>query len=342
MSAPPHPIAARTFKEPVEKERAERKAGTPDGTRQRLKRAFGELEPKTLPHRRLLHLKFTPPLHWGAMLAYFSPRAIPGVEAVTRDAYARTMSINGSAGLLRATQEFDDRLTIELASDVALASTQVKPQLVRMFDLEMVPAEIAKHFARDKLIGPLVAARPGLRVPGAWDAFEFSVRVMLGQQVSVAGATTLARRLVSIHGRKLFDEPALPTLTHAFPSPTTLADADIAPIGLPRARARAISEFASRVASDATLLDRTGDLAMVIARLVALRGIGPWTANYIAMRALGQRDAFPESDLGLLRAATKTGHDRMSPADLLKTAERWRPLRAYAAMQLWLSEYPRV
>lgn len=301
--------------------------------------AVGELADSSLPRWSATTLKFTPPLDWDAMLAYLSPRAIPGVEAVSGNSYTRTLSVAGTVGVLRVARSSEDELSVALATDGAVELSRVARSLRQMFDLDAAPDKISRHFADDELIGPLVARRPGLRVPGAWDAFEFSVRVILGQQVSVAGATTLTGRLVKRHGVELFAEPPLPGLTHAFPRAATLANADLAPIGLPRTRARSISSFASAVAGDAGLLCGGPDLAAVIARLVALPGIGPWTANYIAMRALGQPDAFPESDLGLLRAATKPGKGRMKPADLLLMAERWRPLRAYAAMQLWLSGY---
>jgi AraC family transcriptional regulator of adaptative response / DNA-3-methyladenine glycosylase II len=277
--------------------------------------AFSDLAADTLPHRFLAEVKFTPPLDWDAMLAYLAARAIPGIETVLGKTYARTLTLDGVFGVLRVTRESVDTLSIALATEAATDLREVARAARRMFDLDAQPAEISERLACDDVIGPLVARRPGIRIPGTWNAFEFSVRVILGQQVSVAGATTLSGRLVRRHGLEAFADPALPGLTHVFPRAASLADLDLSPIGLPRARARSISLSASAVAADTALLDRGGDLTTVITRLVALPGIGPWTANYIATRALRQANAFPESDLGLLRAATKAGHGRLRPPD---------------------------
>jgi 3-methyladenine DNA glycosylase/8-oxoguanine DNA glycosylase len=209
-----------------------------------------------------------------------------------------------------------------------------------LFDLDADPAEIARHFMKDKLVGSFVARRPGIRIPRTWDTFELIIRVILGQQVSVAGATTLTGRVVQKYGQPLFEQSGIPGLTHAFPKPQVLASADLAaPIGLPRTRAKSISGLAAAVGSDPRLLSCEGDLDAIVKRLVALPGIGPWTANYMALRGLRKNDAFPESDIGLLRAATKPGKQRLKPAELLRLAERWRPLRGYAAMHLWMSDF---
>jgi AraC family transcriptional regulator, regulatory protein of adaptative response / DNA-3-methyladenine glycosylase II len=237
--------------------------------------AFAELDGETLRHRRVVCLKFTSPLDWRLMLAYLSPRAIPGVELVSGDAYARTLSFRDAKGLLRASWRDDHEVSVELASDVSLEPARVTLPLRRMFDLDAAPTEIGKHFASHSLVGPLIAARPGIRVPGAWDPFEFSVRVILGQQVSVAGATTLTGRLVARYGVEIFEGDGVAGLTHAFPTPATLANADVAGIGLPRTRARSISGLASEVAQDTTLLDRSPDLETAVAKLVSLPESSP-------------------------------------------------------------------
>src|SRR5437867_3353932 len=202
----------------------------------------------------------------------------------------------------------------------------------RLFDLDADPVRIADHLARSPELAPLVARRPGLRVPGAWDAFELAVRAVLGQQVTVRGATTLAGRLVRAFGRPL--DRAEDGLTHLFPRPEALADTDLASIGLPRSRAATIRGLARAVARGELVLDASRGLEDAVARRAAVPGIGAWTAHYIAMRALGEPDAFPAADLGL-RRALGNGAGPLAPARVAERAEAWRPWRAYAAMHLW-------
>jgi AraC family transcriptional regulator, regulatory protein of adaptative response / DNA-3-methyladenine glycosylase II len=180
--------------------------------------------------------------------------------------------------------------------------------------------------ARDRSLRPLVRARRGIRVPGAIDPFEVSVRAVLGQQISVRGATTLAGRLVERFGTPVPGIAAL-GLTHLFPDAATLAQADLTTIGLTGARARAVSALAESVATGDLVLQRARDLDHTLAELQELPGFGPWTAQYVAMRACGERDAFPASDLGLRK---------MLGDDPGARAEAWRPWRAYAAIQIWL------
>jgi AraC family transcriptional regulator of adaptative response / DNA-3-methyladenine glycosylase II len=210
----------------------------------------------------------------------------------------------------------------------------------RMFDLNAGAALISAHLGRDPLLKAVVENLPGLRIPGAWDAFELAVRAVLGQQVSVKGATTLAARLISAHGATIGPgetDPTAPHLDRLFPEARVLARADLTKIGLTRARAGTLRELARAFEADAGLFSDTADLDAFVARLTRLPGIGDWTAQYIAMRALRHPDAFPASDLGLLRAVAALGSP-MSPKQLLRYAERWRPWRAYAAMYLWMSE----
>lgn len=206
-----------------------------------------------------------------------------------------------------------------------------------LFDLGLDPDAVGAHLAHDSALRGSVRARPGLRVPGAWDAFELAVRAILGQQVSVAGATTLTGRVVRRFGAPL-DPSVVPLdwrgeLTHAFPRPDVLADARVEPLGIPAARANAIRALAADVASGQLVFGALVGLEQAVARLVELPGIGLWTAHYIAMRALREPDAFPSSDL-VLRRAVGRGH-AVSPASLEERAESWRPWRAYAAMHLW-------
>jgi AraC family transcriptional regulator of adaptative response / DNA-3-methyladenine glycosylase II len=178
-------------------------------------------------------------------------------------------------------------------------------------------------------------ARPGLRVPGAWDGFELAVRAVLGQQITVSAAANLAGRLVAQHGKRLANP--IGGLTHAFPRPKMLVNADLAPLGMPRSRAETLSAVASAAVANKHLFDATGGLDDAVRRLRAIRGIGEWTAQYIALRQLREPDAFPAADIALIRAmADREGYKR-SASELLDRAESWRPWRAYAAQHLWAS-----
>jgi 3-methyladenine DNA glycosylase/8-oxoguanine DNA glycosylase len=197
-----------------------------------------------------------------------------------------------------------------------------------MFDLDSDPMLINAHFAHDKSLKSLVADRPGLRVPGAWDGFELGVRAILGQQVSVAAATTLAGRLVQALGHRVAG--AVNGLSHAFPLPQEIARWRAPQIGIPGKRAEAIRAFASAVASGGISFDAALNADELRQRLREIPGVGEWTAEYIAMRGLGDPDAFPASDLGLLRASNAN-----TARELMNRAEAWRPWRAYAALHLW-------
>ncbi len=289
-----------------------------------------------------LRLAYRPPYQWDALLRFLAPRATPGVEAVSGGRYRRTISLDGTDGIVDvepATGKNHLIARIHLTRGTWL--TPLVERLRRLFDLGAVPEEIDAQLGRDPLLAAAVKALPGLRVPGAWDGFELAVRAILGQQVSVKGATTLAGRLVERFGRPLTSPNAGADhgLSRFFPTPERLADADVSAIGLPGSRARTISTLAGAIASGDLVLDGSRGLDETAERLCALPGIGPWTAHYIAMRALGQPDAFPASDLGLLRAASRNGA-ALTPAALAERAEAWRPWRAYAALYLWMSDAP--
>src|SRR5262249_35111280 len=209
---------------------------------------------------------------------------------------------------------------------------QLVERVRRLFDLAADPMPVTSHLRRSADLGRLVAALPGLRVPGAWDGFELAVRAILGQQVTVKGGTTLAGRLVERFGRRIESEIA--GLTHLFPRADALAEADLGVIGIPRVRADTIRALAASVVGGAVVLDAAHGLDDALARLRAIPGIGDWTAHYIARRALGEPDAFPATDLGL-RRALGNGHGPVSAGALARAAERWRPWRAYATMYLW-------
>lgn len=287
--------------------------------------------------RKSLALPFQPPFDWPALLEFLASRAIPGVERVAGDIYRRTISLGGQPGIL-AVEMGQGAFKVQITGPAAQHAAKAKPRLARLLDLGADPAAIAAVLGRDPLLAPAVAARPGLRVPGAWDSFELGIRAVLGQQVSVAGASTLAGRLVAANGVALPPDLAGEGLSHLFPQPGALAKADLAGLGLPGARARTLSGLGAAVLANPQLFE-AGELNADLARLTALPGIGPWSANYIAMRALRQADAFPLGDLALLRALAGGG-PLPSHASLAARAEAWRPYRAYAALHLWTSVDP--
>lgn len=283
-----------------------------------------------------LRLGYRPPYDFAALLAFLRTRALPGVEAVDADGYARVFGPPNTPGWLRlsAWPDAAHTLRLELHCPRPVRILDVVTRLRRMFDLNADPRIIAAVLSADEQLRPLVERHPGVRLPGAWDGFEIAVRAVLGQQVSVAAARTLAARLVERFGVAL-ETPLVAGLDRLFPTPEALADADLGTIGLPRTRADALRGVARAVLDGRVDFQPERPLEELTARWQALPGIGAWTAHYIAMRALGAPDAFPADDLVLRRAAADGG-DRPLPAKALtERAERWRPWRAYAVIQLW-------
>ncbi len=268
---------------------------------------------------------------WPAVLSYFAPRATPGVERVEEGRYRRRFEIDGEEGTLSVAAAGARRLGVEVGGAASL--TDLKARLRRMFDLDADLPGIAAHLRRDPRLAALLARRPAARVAGTFDPFELAVRAILGQQVSVAAATRLAGSLVARCACS--PEPARGDgLTWLFPGPRAILSADLSDMGMPGARVRSIQRLSEAVEAEPGLLASSGGYERDIGRLKALPGIGEWTAQYIALRALGHRDAFPASDIGLLRAMS-VGGVRPGPAELLRMAEGWRPYRGYAAMLLW-------
>lgn len=285
----------------------------------------------------VLRLPYRPPYDWDALIGFLAARAIPGVEAAAPSSYSRTFTVGDTDGLLLVRPTPDEAsLTLRLRfadpGRIGAGLMDAVERVRTLFDLEADPLRITEHLGRDTRLAPALAAHPGIRVPGGWDGFELAVRAVLGQQVSVKGATTLSGRLVRALGRPLSlppfdaDEPSGPAaLTHAFPTPEGMACADLTSIGIPRARAAALNELARRVAAGELVLHGAADLDATVQNLLTVPGIGPWTAQYIAMRVLRDPDAFPAADLVLKR--------RVGDGD----TESWRPFRAYAALYLWNS-----
>jgi AraC family transcriptional regulator of adaptative response / DNA-3-methyladenine glycosylase II len=282
-----------------------------------------------------LKLAYRPPYAWASIAGFLALRAIPGVEAVTPEAYRRTFRFRDGEGLLEVSPDPDaHQLRAKIRIEGAAPLQTIAERTRRIFDLGADPTAIAAHLSLAPQLRDAVDALPGIRVPGAWDGFELAVRAVLGQQVSVKGASTLCGRLVEQFGEpaRLVSGDGL--LRNHFPRPEVLAAADVAAIGLPRARADAIANLARAVAEGRLDLEPASDLGETIRRLTELPGIGTWTAHYVAMRALNEPDAFPATDLGLRRALTGN-HRAVSGAELSAISESWRPWRAYAAMLLW-------
>ena len=288
----------------------------------------------------VLDLRYLPPYDWPAMLAFLRARAIPGVEAVRDTTYSRSLVIEGACALIAIAPAGGNALRIRLRLQALASLGAVVLRVRRVFDLGADPDDIDAHLAGDRALAPLVAARPGLRLPGAWDGFELAVRAMLGQQITVSAAVGLAAKLVARYGRRLPAAFSASGVTHAFPEPASLAGADLSVIGMPRARAAALSSLARTVMETPDLFSRRGSLEETIARLRSLPGVGDWTAHYIAMRQIREPDAFPAADIGLMRAMTGRDGRRPTARELLARAERWRPWRAYAAQHLWSGTPP--
>jgi AraC family transcriptional regulator, regulatory protein of adaptative response / DNA-3-methyladenine glycosylase II len=282
----------------------------------------------------LLRLPYKAPLDWPRMLDYFAARAIPGVEDVSGGVYRRTIVVDGDPGVLELLPGEDDHLLLRAHLPHWRELIHIVERARHIANLDLDPDEPACDLGEDPIIGPLLRARPGVRAPGTWDPFETGVRAIIGQQVTITAASTIAGRLVQRLGQPVAGLAEL-GLTHTFPSPDTLAAADLSGLGIPRARERAIRSFAYAVAEDTIRLDRSVSLERLVSSITAIDGLGPWTAHYLALR-LGERDAYPTTDLGLQRALGRhMGRSVKSPDAL---ADRWRPWRALAATHLWFDD----
>jgi AraC family transcriptional regulator, regulatory protein of adaptative response / DNA-3-methyladenine glycosylase II len=284
-----------------------------------------------------LRLRYRPPYDWDSMLSFLRARAIPGLEIVENGSYLRTVGMDGFTGTLQVTHLPARR---SLCVSIRFPRVQSLPAIIsrvrRLFDLGADIETIEAHLSVDALLAPLVAQHPGLRAPGGWDGFELAVRAILGQQVSVTAARRLAEQLVLSHGEPVStDFVSDPRLAHVFPEPECLARAKSIEVGMPAARRSALKELATAAAADPNLFRPFGTIEEAIAKLRKIRGIGEWTAQYIALRALRETDAFPAADVGLLRGAELMDGERPTVPNLLARSESWRPWRAYAAQHLW-------
>ena len=280
-----------------------------------------------------LRLGFLSPLDWPGLLAYFQTRAIAGVEHVADGTYRRTVLIDGDPGVIELSPGGPDHLVLRAHLPHWEGLIHHVQRARRIFNLDADVDGAVAHLGHQAVVGPLVAARPGLRPPGTWDPFETGVRAIIGQQVSVASAGTLTARMVQRHGTPV---PGLAAfgLSHLFPGPDVLADADLDGLGLTTARMEAVQAFARAVADGMVELDRSRSLDQFVASVTAVPGLGPWTAQYLALR-MGEADAFPATDLGIRRGlADALGQPPKGP-DAAAVAEPWRPYRAFAATALW-------
>jgi len=276
----------------------------------------------------LFRLNFRPPYHWQGMLDFLAPRCTPGVEEVEAGCYRRTICVNGRPGYFEVSPDQERHLLVVRIGFGEPQSLYLIVERIRaMFDLSADWTSIGDTLRSDPLLVDNVEANPGLRVPGCWNGFELTTRAILGQQVTVKGATVLAGRLVSKFGKR-FRGPN--SLTHLFPAPEILADANLSSIGLTAARAETIGALARAVCDGKINFAGVVDCEAFLSRLRKIPGIGHWTAQYVAMRALGEPNAFPSTDLGLLRAINSGSY-----RELERCSEAWSPWRAYAAMYLW-------
>lgn len=279
-----------------------------------------------------MRLPYRPPLAWGHLLGFLAGRGAVGVEAADHGRYLRTVAVGRHQGWLAAEPAQEGRvITVTLSASLLPVLPQVLARLRRTLDLDANAPVIDAQLGSDARLAPLVCATPGLRVPGAFDGFELALRAILGQQVTVKAATTLFGRFARRFGVEIATPHA--ALTHLAPRAEVIAEASqqqLIDLGLTSRRAETISRMAQAVASGAISLEPAADPEAVMAAMQQLPGIGPWTAHYIAMRALRHPDAWPDGDLGLLHALKLTSHRELRAA-----AEPWRPWRSYAALHLW-------
>ena len=287
-----------------------------------------------------LRLRYRPPYDWSCMLVFLRARAVPGVEIVEDERYLRTVEVDGAIGSIEVTH-LPNRQSLGVS--IRFPDVRSLPAIVarvrRLFDLGADIETIDGHLSVDPVLAPLVAERPGLRAPGGWDGFEIAVRAVLGQQISVIAARRLAGQLVAVHGRAVPKSFQIHSgLSHVFPTAKGLVSASSIGLGMPAARSSALKAVAEAALADPNMFRPFGSIEETVARLRTIRGIGEWTAHYIALRAVREMDAFPVTDVGLLRSVASMDGEKTTAANLLSRAESWRPWRAYAAQHLWAAE----
>ena len=283
-----------------------------------------------------MRLAYTTPFDWQRLLGFFAVRATPGVERVVGDAYQRTLLVGGVPSVIEVKPDArPGHLAMSLLRGATRADRQTLRSAADFFDLDAPLAAISEALSRDRRLRALLKAHPGVRVPGAWSGFELTIRAILGQQISVKAATTIAGRIARRYGEPLQGDAGDDSgLDRLFPTPERLSRARFNGIGIVRSRAATLRSLSTAVLRGDLVFDAR-DPAATREALKSIKGIGEWTAQYVAMRALREADAFPGSDLGLVSAIDHP--ERVTPNALLARAEQWRPWRAYAALLLWSS-----
>lgn len=284
-----------------------------------------------------LKLPFTTPYNWPALMAFWQPRSIHGIEIATATQYCRSFTLphlqKQQPGWLSVSPVPGQAyLQVNIGNAPITYISQIMSRLRQMFDVSANITAIENHLANSPILATLTGQ--SFRIPGAWDPFELTIRAIVGQQISVAAATTIFNRIVTTYGEPLCISGAPTVLNQIFPTAQVLTTADLTSLGLVKSRARTINHLAKTVVEQPHFFDEVKDLDSAVKKLCDLPGIGPWTAHYIALRALSKPDAFPPGDLALLRAVEKLGHT-VDKKELIALSEAWRPWRGYAAMCLW-------
>lgn len=306
----------------------------------RFQSASGEDSPINAGYRpsmKSIRLHYVAPWSWTQFHQHFALRLLPGVETLDDGHYGRTLRMGNCVGWFRVCPRPEQGcLELTLSDSLQDHASALTQRVREMFDLDTDPAAVARHFSDDSLLAPLTAANPGLRLPSAFDPFEQAVRAIIGQQVTVKAAVTVTRRLVERLGEQVLPSPsdAIGNVLRLFPSPEVIASARLENIGMPGKRVATLQRFAAAVTDGALELHVNNGADELVSRLCELPGIGPWTAEYIALRGFGEADAFPAADLGLLKAPL-WGSGGITAKALHARAETWRPLRAYAAVHIW-------
>ena len=270
------------------------------------------------------------------MLRFYARRAIPGSEDVACGAYRRTIRQGPETGVVQISSE-DGALRAEFWLPTSIPPDEATARLWNMFDLGADLTTIYAHLSCDPTLSELMMKRPALRIPGGWNPCEVALRTVLGQQISVAAACVLAARLVERCGEEFVVHP-FPGLARVFPTPQAVAAADLSALGMPGARANTLKAVAEAFLEDPLMFQKEASAEETVTRLRRIKGVGEWTAHYIAIRACREFDAFPVSDVGILRGLADGKGARPNQADLLARAEAWRPYRAYAAQHVWAED----
>jgi AraC family transcriptional regulator of adaptative response / DNA-3-methyladenine glycosylase II len=295
-------------------------------------------------HPVTILLPYKAPFDWPLMLSFFRSRKMSNIEDISTEHYFRTVELEDCRGWIKVTHHQDKsalNLTVKL-SDYSFLN-QIIARVRRMFDLDADMQLIHQHLITNPKLALVIEQFPGLRLPGCWDIFEFSIRAILGQQISVKGATTLAQRIAEKYGDNVVDieQPENINVVKYFPSVAALMNVDYQEIGLTRSRIATLQTWVAYFQEHNSIFTKGLTIEELEARLTKLKGIGPWTVNYIGMRGLSDPDAFPSADLGIIKALTI---DKIKPKNksILALAECWRPWRAYAAIYLWQSLAPKI